>query len=117
MKNPISEIVDKYKPYIFIKINDAIMHPKVAISLITALSKAQVLIIGCDFWRFVQLEDEIGLMELAGATFSFDNYRDLDHNEIVQKVISYLRNQFPEDADMVSLLIMDEEVNRLLQKP
>ena len=119
-KELFKHIVDKYKPLGVIWGGEFLLPPQIMIEFIEDLSNAGVLIYGCDLWRYLDPnKDPNRVISLLGAGLDLtsDEFKkeefSIERNAVLVK--SFIENQLPDDAELVSLTTdIDEFINRMI---
>jgi hypothetical protein len=109
----LKKLIVKYKALGIKYSNELLMPPKIAISLIGELSKNDVMVVGCDLWRYLDKRNEgSGFVTLIGAGIGLDNFKDLAPEQTGEMIQAFLIYQLPNDAELVSLILIDPEVDQ-----
>jgi hypothetical protein len=111
MKEELEKFIQQIKMLGISKGNEFLMTPEIAISFITKLAENDVKVAGCDLWKYTRVGDHVGIVSLLGADFGFDDYDERSASQLAEKLIRTLKTGLPKDAELVSLLIMDSNVN------
>lgn len=119
-KEELVQIADKYRPLGIVKGVEFLLIPDLMVEFIEDLSNAGVLIYGCELWRYLDpTRDPKRIVALLGA--GIDVTRGLTQDNLLsvkrsaEIVIDFVKNQLPEDAELVSLVTEDYEINRLIR--
>jgi len=114
MEDGLVKIIKHFKLLGISKGHEFIMTPEIAISLIAKLADFNIKVAGCDLWKYLQIGDQKGIVSLLGADFGFDNYDEMSAEQLANELIQILKYKLPDDAELVSLLIMDPLVKKML---
>jgi len=115
VKDELENFIQQIKQLGLIKGNELLMTPEIAISFIEKLAENDVKVAGCDLWKYVQVCEKVGIVSLLGADFGFDDYDDMSTSQLALSLINTLKTDLPKDAELVSLLIMDSDVNEIIK--
>lgn len=118
MTEDLQNIANKYRSLGIIKGAEFLLPPEIMVEFIGELAKAGVLIYGCDLWRYVDpTKDLERIVELLGAGIDVSKGHEKmpSVERSAETVRDFIKYQLPDDAELVSLVTEDYEVNRLIR--
>lgn len=103
---------EKYRPFGTVKGGEFLLPPEDALHLLRDLAEMGVVVVGCDLWRYIDRSKGL-IVSLLGAGTSVENdeYASVTAQEGAALVEDFLLNHLPPDAELVSFLYRDVDVN------
>lgn len=103
MIEALEQLIDRYHPLGIVKAEELLLHPEDAVSLANELEKKGILILGVDFWYYI--DNKI-----------VENPSSLDLSEIknvktsARLVEEFITNQLPEKTAFVSFVLEEDRI-------
>lgn len=107
----LSELANQYRPYGINHGGEFLFSPEKAILFLDDLARNNVMVIGCDLWKYVNKEKG-WIVELLGAGFVV-NELVTDINQAASLIKQFIKEKLPDDAEFVSLIFQDYSVMNL----
>ncbi len=104
----LSELANQYRPHGIKKGGEVLFEPEKALLFLEDLSRNNVMVVGCDLWKYVDKEKG-WLVELLGAGFLV-NELVTDINEATNLIKQFIKEKLPDDAELVSLIFQDYSI-------
>jgi hypothetical protein len=120
MDEKIQHLVKEFKPYGIVKGVEFLLPPDKAVLLVDKLAKYDVMIYGCDLWRFLDPgKNPKRIVALLGAGMLVDDPKPPEvetakrNAELVKDFIQF---HLPDDAELISLIFADLEIDSLFRQ-
>ena len=104
----LREIAEKYRPFGIQKGVEFLLPPDKMTQMIDDLAQSDVLILGCDLWRYVDREKN-WIVQLVGVGYDIGEANPTARDAATM-IKQFLSTKLPGDAEMVSLLWADLSV-------
>ena len=102
------ELANQYRHYGIKKGSEVLFQPEKALLFLDDLARNNVMVVGCDLWKYVDKEKG-WIVELLGAGFIVNELiTNIDQAANLTK--QFIRAKLPEDAEFVSLILLDYSV-------